>query len=196
MNARIEIGKYLRDRNIKDDIWYTVCSHYLDSKCNAVLDDFKDKSGRYTITEKELHSEMKAFVNYYQKMNFIIKWSYIHSLPNTKKLIAEFEEIAAIHLPIWYIYLVQKYNNGRPNINCININGKEVILKSLVSFEKEDKEKIWDLIRDNGIIFANDNFGNSFCFNTTDSGITFVNHETGEKISVCESFLEFIDMLS
>ena len=108
MNARTIINEYLKDRNITDDIWYTVCSHYIDYNSTAVLDDFKDANGKYLLTESDLRSEMKAFISYYYKMNNGIKWKYTHPLDEIDELVKDFEETAAFKLPIWYIYLVRK----------------------------------------------------------------------------------------
>ena len=130
-------------------------------------------------------------------------WKYVKTL-ETHELIKDFENMVTNKVSGDYIECVKENNGGRPNKRTFYAaSGTERVIKSLLSFNKNDREtvwKIWDwnheLLNDKYIPFGIDNFGNLICFYKNDDSVVFIEHETGDIEAVAKSFREFIDNLA
>lgn len=130
-----------------------------------------------------------------------MNWKYVKTL-TSYNLIDEFERIYNCTLPEEYKNCVQLNNGGRPEKRVFDTEkSKEREIKSLLSFNKEDKETIWKINEWNKedllgkyVAFAIDNYGNLICFNLNNQ-IVFIDHETGNVEYICEGFAQFIDSL-
>jgi hypothetical protein len=129
------------------------------------------------------------------------EWRYIKPLLSVKS-IEEFEALTKYNLPESFKNCIKQYNGARPKYRAFNTaqtNSRE--LKSLLSFNHEDKETVWvsycfieSECDKKCIPFAIDNFGNLICFNRNDQ-VVFLNHETLNEEYVASSFDEFLDSL-
>lgn len=131
-----------------------------------------------------------------------ITWKYVKPL-RSPGLIEDFETAMVYTFPDSFKACVKAHNGGRPSLEAFNTDqAKERAVKSLLSFNREDKDNIWKMSKwvkaDLGkayIPFAIDNFGNLICFDGGNDRIVFWNHETGRIESVARSFDEFLAAL-
>ena len=141
-----------------------------------------------------------------------MKWDYVEELKSVQ-LISEYEEKVSYHFPGEFKEFIILYNAGYPEYTIFNsYRGKKKIKRVfnyLYSFNKEDKDCIWEYNDWNGymsgwntegkmekyVAFAGDPFGNLICFDKTDDKIVFIDHETHEIEEVADSFTEFINSL-
>ena len=87
--------------------------------------------------------------------------------------------------------------------NCGFFYGKSLQMYAFSSlYTFNDIENINSLLKGeygivmNGLVsFAQDLFGNQFCFNKNDASIIFFNAETGERESVASSYIDWINVL-
>lgn len=132
------------------------------------------------------------------------KWKYVKKLINNDN-IQRFEQKIHRDLPIDFKETVALFNGGRPDKSNVLIDNKERILKSLLSFNKEDKENIFAVyewvesqLERNLIPFAIDPAGNYFCFEYTNFknvSIVFWNHENQNHYTICDTFSELLHKL-
>lgn len=100
-----------------------------------------------------------------------MEWVLVKSL-NNNKLIEDFEKKYNIEFPKTYKDIVMANNNGRPRPNIFDTqDSKERVAKSLLSFDPDSKESIWDTITaasnhlpTDTFPFMIDQFGNYVCF--------------------------------
>ena len=131
-----------------------------------------------------------------------MNWKYVKAL-KTENLIKEFEATFKFEFPVSFIDTVVNYNGGRPEMDVYDTDKtKERTIKSLLSFNKEDKETIWkiaewskDELKDDYIAFAIDHFGNLLCFSVSDRSIVFMDMETLKTEMIANDFSTFIDKL-
>ena len=131
-----------------------------------------------------------------------MEWKYIKKLA-TNSLIEDFECLAKYVFSEDFKKCVIENNGGRPNKKAFDTSKtKEREIKSLLSFNKEDKETVWKIfdwnkeeLRDRYIPFAIDNYGNIICFDANNDHVVFVNHENLDVEEVANSFSEFISVL-
>lgn len=131
-----------------------------------------------------------------------MNWKYIKPLESLE-LISKFEEQFNYKFPNEYKDCVSKNNGGRPSKKIFDtVDTKERELKSLLSFNYDDPETIWDVnnrddesFNEKYIAFATDSSGNLICFKKCDSSIVFVNHETSITENITNSFSSFINSL-
>lgn len=128
-------------------------------------------------------------------------WKYIKPLASPK-LLTEFEESREYIFPEDYKKCVSDANGARPAKRTFNVMGKEKEIKTLLSFNKEDRETMWvfnegknDNSQEKYITFAIDNFGNLICFKKKDDSVCFVNHETGTVKRIADNFTDFLNSL-
>ncbi|NBJ14839.1 MAG: SMI1/KNR4 family protein [Dehalobacter sp. 4CP] len=130
-------------------------------------------------------------------------WKYVKTL-NNKKDIKRFEEIIHKVLPSDYKEIVGNYNGGRPDKSAVMLQSKrEVVFKTLLSFNKEDKENIFAVydwvgsqLQKGLIPFAIDPAGNYFCFdynNNKNGSVVFWNHENQQYILICNTFTQLLE---
>ena len=130
-----------------------------------------------------------------------MKWRYVKKL-NSENLINEFEDMVKYNFCDSFKQLVVKNNGGRPsNKLFVTYQGKEHAIKSFLSFNKDDKETVWNVLEYNkyelfGFIpFAIDNFGNLICFQKGNDSIVFLNHESFCIDFIANNFDAFMNNL-
>lgn len=131
-----------------------------------------------------------------------MNWKYVKAL-KSKNAIKEFEVAFKFEFPDSFKETVANYNGGRPEKDTYDTDKtKERTIKSLLSFNKEDKETIWkiadwnkDELKDDFIAFAIDHFGNLICFSVSDKSIAFMDMETLKTETIANDFSAFLDKL-
>lgn len=132
-----------------------------------------------------------------------MQWKYIKTLQD-ENLIKEFEEMLSYNLNRGYVDCIKQNNGGRPSNRVFYTEqGTERVVKSFLSFNKEDRETVWkildwnkDILEDKYIPFAIDNFGNIICFFKQDDSVVFIEHETGIVEKIASDFESFISGLT
>lgn len=129
-------------------------------------------------------------------------WRYVKKLTSVN-LIDEFEQLVEYKFCESFKKCVLINNGGRLNKKCfLAEKSEERVLKSFLSFNKEDKENVWDMfewiekeIKKKYIPFAIDNFGNLVCFDKSNDKIVFVNNDNMSVQIVAETFDDFLKTL-
>lgn len=124
------------------------------------------------------------------------EWRYVKPLED-KNAIGRFEAKHNVSFPKDLSEILKNYNGGRPPKCLINIRGgREVVFKSLISFNKNDAVNIYDFMPfdevKGAVPFATDHAGNIFCLHK--GGIYFYDHETGKTNYVADSVTEMFKM--
>ena len=127
-----------------------------------------------------------------------MEWKYIKKIKDDKA-IEKVEIMNSIRIPIVLRQIIMKYNAGRPNNNIFDtLKSKERVLKSLISYNKDDKENIYMYteIFDKGLIpFAVTEFGDIICINNKSNEVVLYLHEEDECEKICDNILDFFDKL-
>lgn len=131
-----------------------------------------------------------------------MRWRYVKKLTSVK-LIDEFERLVKYKFCESFRKSVLNNNGGRPSKNCfLKEKSEERVLKSFLSFNKEDKENVWYMfewlekeIKKKYIPFAIDNFGNLVCFDKSNDKIVFVNNDNMSVQIVADTFDDFLKTL-
>lgn len=134
-------------------------------------------------------------------MNNII-WKRVKSLSRFNSL-DNFEQEYDITLPDNLKEFIITNNGGRPNLDIIKTaDGKEVEIKALLSFNKEDPENIYKVIdyfkkqfNGNIVPIATEPSGNYFCIDLTNNSIVYWEHETNDLIFIAKDLVEFLNSL-
>lgn len=131
-----------------------------------------------------------------------MEWKYVKKLMSAD-LIADFESTAGYCFCDAFRNCVLLNNGGRPSKRCFDTDkakGREI--KSLLSFNKEDRETVWKIfewskteLANQFIPFAIDNFGNLICFDNINSKVVFLNHEDQSTECIADNFETFINEL-
>lgn len=131
-----------------------------------------------------------------------MNWKYVKAL-KSENAIAEFEKAYKIEFPDSFKELVTKFNGGRPEKDVYDTDKtKERTIKSILSFNQDDKETIWKIneysteeLGDKYVAFAIDHFGNLLCFSKSDQSIIFMDSETLKTEVIANDFASFIEKL-
>ncbi len=130
-----------------------------------------------------------------------MNWKYVKPIKDENS-ISDFEKEHGYSFPESFKETVKKYNGGRPEKDAYDTEmAKERTIKSLLSFNRTDKENIWKLsenlegIPKKYVTFAIDHFGNFICFDADDGSIAFVDHETANSEKISDDFAAFLDKL-
>lgn len=127
-----------------------------------------------------------------------MEWKYIKEIKD-QKAIEKIEIIYNIRIPILLKQIIMQYNGGRPLYNIFDtIYSKEKVFKSLISYNKDDKDNIYlyEEIFDKGLIpFANTEFGDIICLNNKTNEVELYLHELDKTEKICDSISEFFDKL-
>ena len=115
----------------------------------------------------------------------------------------DFESTFKFEFPDSFKEIVSNYNGGRPERDVYDTDKtKERTIKSLLSFNKDDKETIWkiaewnkDELKSDYVAFAIDHFGNLICFSVRDKSIIFMDMETLKTETIANDFSAFLDKL-
>ena len=134
-------------------------------------------------------------------MNNII-WKRVKTLSDLNSL-NKFEKEYRISLPDSLKDFITINNGGRPSLDIIKTEtGKEVEIKALLSFNKDDTENIYNVIEYfkkefNGTIvpIATEPSGDYFCIDITNGSIVYWEQETDAVTFISKNFNEFIRSL-
>ena len=131
-----------------------------------------------------------------------MEWKFIKELKNIES-ISEFEKIAGVKLSTKYKEFIKEYNGARPSKKAFKTEKKvEHVIKGFLSFNKEDKENIFQVYEWNKnfideeeyFAIANDPFGN-YIISDKRGKIYYFEHEAGNIEFVADSFEKFIELL-
>ena len=137
-----------------------------------------------------------------------VEWRYKEPLTHNKN-IRHLEEYTGVGLPADYKDFIRDYNGARPKPCVVTLpNDKNVVLNRLLRVEADAVDSIKDFIdafrnynrngNTNLLPFANDPFGNLFCFEYASrefKGVVFWDHEKNFTVKICATFTELIDSL-
>ena len=123
-----------------------------------------------------------------------MKWKFIVPI-ESEGLIYEFEQFSGYQLPDFFKQLVMENNAGKPeNWIADTESGNRIMIKKLLSFNKDDKDSIWNVKYPDGLIpFMLDAFGHQICFNKTNGEIIFVGKDKKEFLA--DNIEDFIERL-
>ena len=129
-------------------------------------------------------------------------WKYVKAL-KSDSLIEEYEKMTGYKFPESFCECVRKNNGGRPSKKVFDTDRtKERVLKSFLSFNKEDRETVWKIsewnsveLGDKYVAFAIDNFGNLICFEKASGKVVFIELETLNVEVIADEFGGFIGRL-
>ena len=127
-----------------------------------------------------------------------MEWKYVKELKD-KTVIENIEKTSNILIPTDLKQIIVKYNGGRPEKNVFDTTcSKERVLKSLISYNKEDKENIYlytEVFDKKLLPFAVTEFGDLICYNEKSNEIDLYLHEQDKCEKICDNILEFFDNL-
>lgn len=127
-----------------------------------------------------------------------MEWKYIKPLKELKN-IEHIENTYNVHIPQYLKSIILKYNGGRPERKCFDTqNYKEKVLKSMLSYNKEDKENIYmfdDMFSKGYIPFAITEFGDLICIDNKNGNIKLYMHEQDVFEYICEKIKNFFEKL-
>lgn len=120
----------------------------------------------------------------------VLTWKYVKPLTDPMA-VKNFLDKHKVSLPASLIEIMEKYNGGRPSEKTIITNtGREYVFKSMLSYNKGDKETIYSIYPElfkgtSWFPFASDAAGNFVCYDTGSNAFVLYNHETdrGEVIT-------------
>lgn len=124
-----------------------------------------------------------------------MNWKYVKKIKDKNTI----DMINNSNIPMELKQLIKQYNGGRPEKNIFDTkSSKERVLKSLISYNKEDKENIYmyEKIFNKGLIpFAVTEFGDIICINTETSEVELYLHEQDKTEKISDGISEFFDKL-
>ena len=131
-----------------------------------------------------------------------MEWKYVKHL-KSRKNIEDFEQLVGYSFPPEFRKQVIEHNGGRPANRIFNTNKRKIYaLKSFLSFNHEDLETVWkirewskEILTDEYVAFAIDNFGNLICFDKSDDSVVFANHEDSSVEKIADTFSAFLEAL-
>jgi hypothetical protein len=116
-----------------------------------------------------------------------IEWKYSKGKVH-EAMLSEIERYFNVSFPDFYKEIVREYNGARPRPNTLHtMEGKEIKIRSFLPIGKdypdnliETNKRLNDKLPQKIIAFANDDFGNYFCFDFTKTNkgeVVFWDHE-------------------
>lgn len=128
-----------------------------------------------------------------------MNWKYVKRLKSIDD-IQSYETLAGYTFPEAFKECVRDNNGGRPDKKIFDTSKeKGRAIKTLLSFNKDDKETVWaaiEIVRKQGeenlIPFAVDNFGNLICFDSTNNSVVFAQHENDTVEFIASDFSSFL----
>lgn len=132
-------------------------------------------------------------------MNNIV-WKRVKPL---KDRIEDLEKDYSVMVPSELKEFILLHNGGRPSLDIIKTeSGKEVEVKSLLSFNREDPETIYNVIgyfieqyKGTLLPIASEPSGDYFCLDLNDFKIIYWEHEKNVVSTVAKNLDEFINGL-
>lgn len=178
------------------NIWIDCVSPFLQNN-NPETDSVNNVNNITEIsTEEYLNIISKWDISSYKQT-----WKYVKPLLS-ENYINDFEKLTNFSFPSSFKEHIKQYNGARPKCTLFDTDKRtERVMKSLLSFNPNDKESIWRIhewnkleIKDQYIPFAIDNFGNLICFDCNKQ-VIFLNHENLDVEYIAFDFDCFIDSL-
>ena len=134
-------------------------------------------------------------------MNNII-WKRVKPLIESDSL-NKFEKDYGITLPDTLKELIISSNGGRPSFDIIKTSdGKELEIKALLSYNKDDTENIYNVIEyfkkqftGKVVPIATEPSGDYFCIDLTNNSIVYWEHETNGLTFISKDLVEFLNCL-
>lgn len=130
-----------------------------------------------------------------------LTWNYVKPLKNDNAVEC-FEADNGLKLPPDIIACVKQNNGGRPDKKVFDTEvSKGRLMKSLLSFNKDDLETVYDamdiLKNENAklVPIATDPGGNYICYDTIQHDIVLWLHETNTTERISDSFTAFLKAL-
>ncbi|MBV4450361.1 SMI1/KNR4 family protein [Clostridium sporogenes] len=130
-----------------------------------------------------------------------LTWKYVKPLKNDNAVEC-FEADNGFKLPPDIISYIKQNNGGRPDKKIFDTEvSKGRLLKSLLSFNKDDLETVYDAIdilkNENTklVPIATDPGGNYICYHTIHHDIVLWLHETNTTERISDSFTAFLETL-
>lgn len=131
-----------------------------------------------------------------------MEWKYVKPLESIGA-VDDFEKAVGYTFSEDFKKCVQMNNGGRPSKRSFCTRSRrEHTLKSFLSFNKSDRETVWkmydwnsELLNNQFIPFAIDNFGNLICFDKRTGSVNFLDHETSEADFISKDFSDFMAAL-
>lgn len=128
-----------------------------------------------------------------------IVWKRVKPLSDSNTF-SNFEKEYGILLPDFLKELIVNKNAGRPSLSIIKTaDGNELEIKSLLSFNKEDVENIYNVIEyfkkefEGKIIpIATEPSGDYFCIDLTNDSIFYWCHETNKLTFIAQNIFDFL----
>lgn len=130
-----------------------------------------------------------------------LSWKYVKPLKNNKA-VETFESEYGLKLPQDITNCIKQNNGGRPDKKVFDTEvSKGRVIKSLLSFNKDDLETVYDAIdilkneKPNLVPLVSDPSGNYICFDTKQQVIVLWLHETNMTEKISTSFAAFLEKL-
>ena len=127
-----------------------------------------------------------------------MEWKYLKPLKELKS-IQEVEKTYNVNIPQYLKNIILEYNGSRPELKCFDTQHyQEKALKSLLSYNKEDKENIYmfdDIFSKGYIPFAITEFGDLICIENKSGNIKLYMHEQDIFEYICETIGKFFEIL-
>ncbi|RDU38675.1 hypothetical protein DRW41_03700 [Neobacillus piezotolerans] len=130
-----------------------------------------------------------------------LTWKYVKPLKDNES-VEGFEALNDVQLPKDITDCIKQNNGGRPDKKVFDTDVSEGrVMKSLLSFNKDDLETVYDAIdvlkneRKSLVPIASDPSGNYICYNLIHKDIVFWLHETNITEKVSDSFTTFLNGL-
>ena len=131
-----------------------------------------------------------------------MNWKYIKELQSLD-LISEFENTVNYKFCSEFVETVKNYNGARPENSLFDTDKTEKrAIKSLLSFNKSDKETVWKImdwnrteLAEKYVAFGIDNFGNLICFSVENGNVIFLECESLSIEMIAGDFTGFLSKL-
>lgn len=138
--------------------------------------------------------------------NLQLKWKYIKNLTG-EICINDIANKIGIKLPEYYTDMAIQFNGGRPNKKTLNSSENDLSIRSFLRVDKTNDPSsisyVYEIVKkinDRLFPFADDSFGNYFCFlpssNNSNVEVVFVDMEIEKIILLSDSFESFINSLT
>lgn len=127
-----------------------------------------------------------------------MEWKYVKPLKNMNS-ITQIECKYKVQIPQALKNMIIKYNGGRPEKRLFYTDKHtEKVMKSLLSYNTEDKENIYffsEIFEKGFIPFAITEFGDTICINNQNKNVELYLHETDSFEYICKDVEDFINIL-
>lgn len=131
-----------------------------------------------------------------------LTWYFSEPLESPDR-IREFETAEAYIFPAAFVKCVKAHNGGYPSAGTFDTEDtEERELKSLLSFNKDTENSIWEATArlrekfgNRYLPFAEDDLGNPVCFAREDGAVFFVDLHAGREEWAAENFEDFLEGL-